>query len=95
MALCNKELKSLEDVIGAAIWVLDQMPVWQPEPPWVRPFISAAVSNPHDKLTFLVVESGNSSKEEPMQVGRTRLSAEEHQHHLPAGLFVLWTGGTQ
>uniref|UniRef100_A0A673AMM9 Uncharacterized protein n=1 Tax=Sphaeramia orbicularis TaxID=375764 RepID=A0A673AMM9_9TELE len=58
------------DVIAAAIQVSDQLLVWQPESPWVHPSASAAVSNPHDKLSLPVVESGNTSKEEPMQLGR-------------------------
>uniref|UniRef100_A0A673AT68 Gypsy retrotransposon integrase-like protein 1 n=1 Tax=Sphaeramia orbicularis TaxID=375764 RepID=A0A673AT68_9TELE len=84
MAL-RQELHSLDEVIEAAIRVPDQSAFWQPEPSWNR---QPSVSKPHSEPPHPVPESSGGSKVEPMQVGRTRLSAEERNRRLVAGLCL-------
>uniref|UniRef100_A0A672Z875 CCHC-type domain-containing protein n=1 Tax=Sphaeramia orbicularis TaxID=375764 RepID=A0A672Z875_9TELE len=83
MAL-RQELRTLEEVIAAAIHTSDQMSVWQAEPADERP----AASSPSPQLPLPVAEAGDSARGEAMQLGRTRLSAEEHRRRLAAGLCL-------
>ena len=73
----RKEPLTLDEAITTAINISDQMAQWQVEPSTPRSTV------PPMALPFPV--SSGSSGEEPMQVGRTRLSPEERQRRLAEG----------